>query len=1233
MRLRRLLIVALAVSPWLLLASNAIARDLTFEDRVNAQEATERVYYSHQIGATKPFEEAMPRAVLEWKVRTYLRESVALETYWKTPITADALRRELERIARETRMPERLREVYEALHDDPLLVEECVARPVLADRLVRSFFADDRGAHASERHAALALRGELEDGRLDPFAEHPDRSVVDLAREDAGFEGPVASGGHRPARLTLSAAEFERSSGRLLQSVGEIGPLMEEHGAFVIQVVLDRTPGNLRVATFLVKKRSWDDWWSDVAAGFDEASVASVARDADPLPRPGATLDGAAVAPCATDDTWDNGSLDDLPSPRSSHTSVWTGSLVIVWGGVGRSFTNTGSRYDPVTDSWSSMSTLGAPSPRWRHVAVWTGDTMVVWGGAGSVVASVGGRYDPLTDQWTPISAIGAPSPREFPSGVWTGSEMIVWGGAPANATGGRYDPSLDLWTETSTIGAPSGRFLHSAVWTGSEMVIWGGDGGGANGLSATGGRYDPATDQWTPTSTVGAPTHRRGHTAVWTGSRMIVWGGDLADSDNTSGGLYDPIFDYWTPTSTTNAPVARRNHSAVWTGSRMLIWGGSPEGIDPYFDSGGRYDPATDQWTPTSTVGAPSPRGGHSAVWTGSRMVVWGGFNGSVKFDSGGRYDPATDAWTPTSRPGGAFARSSHTAVWTGNVMVIWGGYDLPGGNGLAQTGGRYDPVTDSFAPTSSLGAPSARASHSAVWTGDRMVVWGGAGVGSVYTDTGGRYDPGTDTWTPTSTAGAPSPRGRHTAVWSGERMIVWGGAGPGAAYTNTGARYDPEADEWTPMSTTGAPSPRLDHTAVWTGDRMVVWGGVAGQDPSFIFFNTGGRYDPVNDSWTPTTLANAPFARVGHTAVWTGSRMLVWGGQQYHSVPPNIFYAYFSTGGSYDPANDAWSATATSGAPTSRAYHTAVWTGSSLVVWGGLGDSGGAPAPLGTGGRYEPLAGTWSPTSTIEAPTPRSAHTAVWTGSFMVVWGGDASGGRYAVGQDVDDDQDGWTTCEGDCNDADPAVHPGATERCNAVDVNCDGQIDEGFGVGLSCTEPVDACHQVVGATQCRPDGTGTECGGAIVFHDTTPPEITLVVDPGVLWPPNHSMIPVSVGWQVQDVCDPNPAVALVSVTSSEPDDAAGYGDGATTTDIQGAEIGTPDTVLVLRAERDGKGSGRVYMLTYRAQDGSGNAAPAVATVMVPHDQGQGPEPLLMQVAPTFPGSTNLHIYRCPY
>jgi hypothetical protein len=202
-------------------------------------------------------------------------------------------------------------------------------------------------------------------------------------------------------------------------------------------------------------------------------------------------------------------------------------------------------------------------------------------------------------------------------------------------------------------------------------------------------------------------------------------------------------------------------------------------------------------------------------------------------------------------------------------------------------------------------------------------MIIWGGTELATDVTDTGGIYDPATDTWKAMSTIGAPSARDWHTAVWTGSKMIVWGGGAGGYGYVNTGGIYDPVTDTWTATSLTNPPSARDRHTAVWTGSKMIVWGG----EDSWATFNTGGVYDPATDAWTATSTTNAPSARRFHTAVWTGSRMIVWGGGEL---------SWLNSGGIYDPAT-GWTATSTTNAPTGRDDHTAVWTGSKMIVWGG--------------------------------------------------------------------------------------------------------------------------------------------------------------------------------------------------------------------------------------------------------------------------------------------------------
>jgi N-acetylneuraminic acid mutarotase len=509
-------------------------------------------------------------------------------------------------------------------------------------------------------------------------------------------------------------------------------------------------------------------------------------------------------------DSWTATSTTNAPSGRAFHSAVWTGSEMIVWGGyyIDHTFNplNTGGRYNPGTDSWTDTSITNPPSPRYFHTAVWTGAEMIVWGGTDlSSNFSSGGRYNPATDSWTATSTIDAPSARANHTAAWAGSEMIVWGGN--GNTGGRYSPSTDTWVGIGTNNAPSARYFHTAVWTGSEMIIWGGSDTSFNTLNS-GGRYDPIIDNWIATSTTNAAIGRSSHTAVWTGTEMIVWGGyNQPDGELNSGGRYNPMIDSWIATTTANAPMARGHHTAVWSGSEMIVWGGYGCGGNCNLYSGGRYNPGTDSWTPTSTVNVPSARWDHTAVWTGTEMIVWGGTDAipnHTYLHTGGRYNPTSDSWTPTSLMNVPLGRIAHTAVWTGSEMIVWGGADETFND--TNTGGAYNPTGDSWAAIGTTNAPAPRDSHTAVWTGSEMIIWSGytATGRPSNPNTGGRYNPGTDSWTPTSTVATPIGRSEHTAVWTGTEMIVWGGRVGGFGYLNSGGRYCAESGP-TPTPTPG--------------------------------------------------------------------------------------------------------------------------------------------------------------------------------------------------------------------------------------------------------------------------------------------------------------------------------------------------------------------------------------------------------------------------------------------
>src|SRR5207237_1169305 len=308
----------------------AHTKALTLADRVAYQRAIEEVYWRHRIWpkengkAKPPLDKVMSQAQIEKKVEDYLRNSQALEDYWQRPITPDQLQAEMERIAGHTKQPGVLREIFAALGNDPFVIAECLARQVLAHRL-----------------------------------------VTELNNE-----------------------------------------------------------GSVKLTRIAWRKQPLQSW---VATAEPQLPVTMAAVSANyALPAISGQSDNWTPSGLCTDDTWTATSLTNAPVARDYHTAIWTGSEMIVWGGFnGSSVFNTGGRYNPGTDSWTATSTTNAPADRERHTAVWTGTEMIVWGG-------------------TP-------------------------GGFSGLNTGGRYNPNTDSWTATSTTNAPAGRFGHTAVWTDTE--------------------------------------------------------------------------------------------------------------------------------------------------------------------------------------------------------------------------------------------------------------------------------------------------------------------------------------------------------------------------------------------------------------------------------------------------------------------------------------------------------------------------------------------------------------------------------------------------------------------------------------------------------------------------------------------------------------------------------------------------------------------------------------------
>lgn len=343
------------------------------------------------------------------------------------------------------------------------------------------------------------------------------------------------------------------------------------------------------------------------------------------------------------------------------------------------------------------------------------------------------------------------------------------------------------------------------------------------------------AGNTWLPTATRLNidPGERADHSAIWTGSRMIVWGGRNDAGVLKSGCWYDPGENVWRPINGSNAPAARASHSCVWTGDLMVIWGG--DNGTAHLNTGGIYYLGNDSWNSTSMTGAPAGRNKHSTVWTGTEMIVWGGFDGAGTVNTGARFNPITNTWSAMTTTNAPSARMGHTAIWTGTEMIVWGGSNATG-LGFFNTGARYNPATDTWTTISTTNAPSARTDHIAAWMNPEMIIWsGGAGVA---TASGGRYNPSTNTWTAIVPPATVSPRTRAKAIRINNDIYIWGGKATDSG--NQPLLYTPSMNNWTILSTAGEPQNYERFSMVWTGREIIVFGGL--NNPGIV--NTGSRY-----------------------------------------------------------------------------------------------------------------------------------------------------------------------------------------------------------------------------------------------------------------------------------------------------------------------------------------------------------------------------------------------------
>lgn len=310
------------------------------------------------------------------------------------------------------------------------------------------------------------------------------------------------------------------------------------------------------------------------------------------------------------------------------------------------------------------------------------------------------------------------------------------------------------------------------------------------------------------------------------------------------------------------SAPIdGRMGHVAVSAGTAMIVWGGGDGSEDPAgLVDGASFDYESRAWRPIAES-LLETSAGRSGVWTGDEMLIWGGEDGDGSHgrpDNGAAYDPSSDTWRELS-PSPHWSLASHSAVWTGTEMIVWGGV---GGWGH---GAAFDPVSDTW-DALPLGEP--RSSHGAVWTGTEMIVWGGADDSGRELATGATYDPSSDSWRDLP-LGPLSARRSPTSVWTGTEMIVWGGWNEDEGSRFDGAAYNPEKDTWREIPRSPISGGLPDSPGAWNGQQLIVVG--AGGDVAM--------YSPTDNIWT--TLPDPPSGKViSPTLVSEGNEVVLWGG-----------------------------------------------------------------------------------------------------------------------------------------------------------------------------------------------------------------------------------------------------------------------------------------------------------------------------------------------------------------
>lgn len=323
------------------------------------------------------------------------------------------------------------------------------------------------------------------------------------------------------------------------------------------------------------------------------------------------------------------------PAPitgRTDYASAWTGSEMIVWGGIASGPRGTGefdtqsdgAAFNPAADTWRVLP-AGPLSPRTGASAIWMDSAVFVWGGLDGATGRAlndGAAYNPSTDSWRALP--DSPIVNEGRTGqlvVAAGGQMGVVGLGP-EIQAAFYDPSIDSWTDVPRPPLP-GSAISTAAWTGSELVLLVFPTG--EGVRALGAAYDPRTREWRrlPDSPKAAEA---ASPVLWTGSEVVSISpeGETLPRHLSANAAYDPVTNAW---RTLRNDGECTSADARWTGTTVL----SPVSMYEVTSQVCASLP-----NPPPRPGGGTTREGTNPTWSGDELFVWSGATGQLGTEIG---------------------------------------------------------------------------------------------------------------------------------------------------------------------------------------------------------------------------------------------------------------------------------------------------------------------------------------------------------------------------------------------------------------------------------------------------------------------------------------------------------------------------------------------------------------------------------------------------------------------